>query len=589
MDDMQANVAQLVAAFGQLQREHYEIARLVRKNNAEDTTITKQKEREREGEEEQLLASLGDSSRVSLLEWAMNTGWPVLEKDGIQSIYTNIRTLDALSEALRRAIQFTHPLRLNPTIKTVAPRVTNNLSFSVFECLGRLQSAIRVPEHDHYSANPDRLLETNVMTRLVRQHHQCSFPILVSPSRFERHYSQDQLKSLVLSSIFSHSVPHACIYHLNLVKIRDFRKLGEKFYNYSRNGLGVDEEPTLSNIHQRTILIAYDLDIGRVQTAFLHLGIAIRNCLTLNLHRPEGYMHCKTAFEREQAKRVFWAVWFFDSMVPHFFAQPPSIGLDVVKIDVPHILSDFDQVEADQTRFSIGLICIRRLAAEIGEAENRGGGTGSLLGTFEEHLLDFYHNLAPYNRYPYADRVSSSSTIWARRSFFCILLDYCQCWITLYQPLLPSPTAILRTSQAAVAMTKLFDAWFRISAQSADGFDCFFRPYLYHFMSIIQIFKVNATEPGRAPPLVQQSRCYLSKLLRMYRKTPTYYSFEKSQLEQSLLMFMDTHHIPLTDVCPEDIDILEDNPAADGGWNIFSLPEEEQGDEEPPDQDMEYF
>ncbi|KAF7720845.1 hypothetical protein EC973_005913 [Apophysomyces ossiformis] len=586
LESLQAEYFKLAAFASWLEKEQVELRSYIFQPHEEDAESSRNKEKSED--ENQMLVQLNNSNGVSVLDWAMSTGCSVIEKDGIRSIFTNIRTVDALREALRRAIRLTHPLRLNPTIKAVAPRVTNHLSFSVFERLGRLESPKGVPEHDYFSANPDRLLETDVKTRLIRQHHQCAFPILIRPSRLERSYSQDQLQPLVLSSIFSHAVPHACIYHMNLAKIRNFRKVGEKFYNHSRMELGVDEEPSLSNIHQRTILIAYDLDIGRVQRAFLQLGLAIRMCFAMNLHRPEGYTNCKSAADREQAKRVFWAVWFFDTMVPHFFAQPPSIGLDVVKIDVPQVLSDFDQVEADQARFSIGLICIRRLAAEIGEAQRKGD-ESDILEIFEDHLFEFYGNLPPYNRYSHADRVSSSSTIWARRSFFCVLLDYCQCWITLYRPFLPSPTAITRTSQAAVAMVRIFEAWFRVSAQSGDGFDCFFRPYLYHFMSAIQIFKINATQSDRAPPLVLQSRSYLAKMLHMYRKTPTYYSFDRSQLEQDLLAFMDTHNISLDETYPENVNTLEDDPSADGGWGIFSLPEDQREDEEAPDQNLEYI
>jgi hypothetical protein len=81
------------------------------------------------------------------------------------------------------------------------------------------------------------------------------------------------------------------------------------------------------------------------------------------------------------------------------------------------------------------------------------------------------------------------------------LLDYCQCWIDLYRAFLPvgkrdgfsqiELEAMQHTSQAAVASVQLFQAWFQSSVQSEDGFDCFFRPYLYHFMSTKGVFSVS--------------------------------------------------------------------------------------------------
>jgi hypothetical protein len=51
--------------------------------------------------------------------------------------------------------------------------------------------------------------------------------------------------------------------------------------------------------------------------------------------------------------------------------------------------------------------------------------------------------------------------------------------------------AVLHTSQAAIAIIQLFQTWFQSSIQSSEGFDCFFRPYLYHFMSAKNVLNVS--------------------------------------------------------------------------------------------------
>ncbi|KAI8340012.1 hypothetical protein BC941DRAFT_419179 [Chlamydoabsidia padenii] len=515
----------------------------------------------------------------TIVDWATTatTRWYVsANNDGSTTIQTDITSYEDLSDAVRRALQMTYgfqgPSLYSPSTLSPDPISVDDVpSFSVFERLGRLPSRFTISNstttttttttNSNSSNNcPDHLLETDVMTRLIKQHHQCGFPILVSPSRFERHYQQGEIQSVVLSSIFCHIAPHACIYHPHLVHLQDFRTLGERFYDHSRTELGLDEqEPNVSNIHQRTLLITYDLDLGRVRRAFLHLGVAIRMCFALDLHRPEGYQHYTNAFDREQAKRVFWTVWFYDTMVPHYFAQPSTMRNHNINTELPCVLSDFDPVETDQTRFAISLIHIRRIQSE-------------------PSVRAFYKSL------PDASRMGRSSSpvgsIWARRSYFCVLLDYCLHWITLYQPRLPRKSAVKKVSQAAFAMLHLFDWWFGTS----EHFDCFFRPYLFHYMSIIQVFKDNITQQdgSRSPILIAQSKAALVKLFHMYRQTPTHRSFAESQLEKNLVEFIQRHGI-LTlsqlyadhhqEPNPSCIDELVDDPEGSDyyGWGIFAV------------------
>ncbi|ORX45871.1 hypothetical protein DM01DRAFT_1339830 [Hesseltinella vesiculosa] len=530
--------------------------------------------------------------QASVMDWALGTGWQVSLQNGITSIFTNIASFDDLRDALRRALQMTYHVH-GPTLYATLPEPVLTLSsiptFSSFERLGRIHLAspshallhafflLRflvplVPSSASSSPNPPHepslptspsdphMLASDVMYRLIHQHHQCSFPILVSPSRFERHYQQGELKSVVLSSIFSHIAPHACLYHPHLVHLQDFRTLGQRFYEHSRMQLGLDDQANLSNIHQRTLLLAYDLDFGRVDRAYVQLGLVIRMCFSLDLHRPEGYAHCQSPFEREQAKRIFWAVWFFDSMIPHFFAQPPAIRREDIKIDPPCVLSDYDPVEVEQTRFAIALIQMRRLHSE-------------------KSLRRFYRSLAPNLRFRHlTSQPIASASLWQRRSFFCILLDYCLAWINIYRHRLPSSLAIRRTSQAAFAMLLLFRHWF----QPEPNFDCFFRPYLHHFMAAIQVFKSNILQADgpRSPMLVAQCKAALIVMYHIYRTTPTYRSFGESQLEKDLILFFQQNQIltmaQLQYGQPTDPDLhllteLLDDGEADYGWSIFSL------------------
>lgn len=559
----------------------------------------------------------------SVYDWAIGTGWPVIENaDGMKSIFTTIKNFEDLSEALRNTVETIYNTKGNPvyrqpsqfphqlnhisrvdisvqalqqhTIHNKRPSITHHSddkkkkehTFTLFESLNRYSKTSGGGNHRNATGTND--LSTDVKSRLIHQHHKCGFPILVRPSRFENHYQQGQLKPLVLSSVFSHSVPHACIYHPHLTQIQDFRELGDKFYNHSHDLLGIDEPANLSNIHQRTLLITYDLDLGRVRRAFLHIGIAIRMCFMLNLHRPEGYLSCKTPHEREQSKRIFWTVWFYDNMVSHLFNdQLSTIKLSQIAIELPTPLPDFNTIEMDQTTFAISIIQIRKLAGSISE-ESRKMRPRALVDHFRERLLQFYQALPKHLQFGKKNPTAfpPNASIWLRRTYFCILLDYCQCWITMYRALLPSANhqggqpltpneneAILHTSQAAVAILQLFQNWFKTSSESEEKFDCFFRPYLYHFMSAKHIFSSNVSQYGRSPALVYVSRAYLVLLLQLYQTTPTRRSFDESQLEKDMLHFLNTHQIGHNEIVYQAMidEALLDDPNADGGWSIFSV------------------
>lgn len=184
-----------------------------------------------------------------------------------------------------------------------------------------------------------------------------------------------------------------------------------------------------------------------------------------------------------------------------FHDQLSTIKLNQIKIDPPTPLPEFDANELEQTTFATSLIKIRKIAGSISET-SRMMKPKAWIARYREELFTFYSELPRHLQFQKQQQQNNTS-IWERRNYFCILLDYCLCWITIYRASLPPAVtaqhqeltneeqeAILHTSQAAVAMVQLFQSWFHMSLQSSDGFDCFFRPYLYHFMSAKHIFTV---------------------------------------------------------------------------------------------------
>lgn len=195
---------------------------------------------------------------------------------------------------------------------------------------------------------------------------------------------------------------------------------------------------------------------------------------------------------------------FYNKVSQLFHDQLSTIKLDQILIDLPTPLPEFNRIEMDQTVFAISVIQIRKLAASISE-ESRKLEPQALVDRFKDKLARFYYNLPTHLQFCQKNQIlPPDMSIWSRRNYFCILLDYCQCWITLYRSRLPSANlqgerqltpseheAVLHTSQAAIAIIQLFQTWFQSSIQSSEGFDCFFRPYLYHFMSAKNVLNVS--------------------------------------------------------------------------------------------------
>ncbi|KAL3466990.1 fungal-specific transcription factor domain-containing protein [Aspergillus heterothallicus] len=95
------------------------------------------------------------------------------------------------------------------------------------------------------------------------------------------------------------------------------------------------EEPSLAQIETMLLFCFYSNALGRVNSAHMYSGMAIRLSTSLGLHRriPSG---CSlSAVEREHRVRLWWTVYVFDRSTCSKLGQPSAIHDDDINVEMP--------------------------------------------------------------------------------------------------------------------------------------------------------------------------------------------------------------------------------------------------------------
>ncbi|ETN44798.1 uncharacterized protein HMPREF1541_09673 [Cyphellophora europaea CBS 101466] len=93
------------------------------------------------------------------------------------------------------------------------------------------------------------------------------------------------------------------------------------------------EEPTTSQVETMLLFCFYSNALGRVKSAHVHAGIALRLSTCLGLHRsmPAGL----TPVEQEHRIRLWWTVYIFDRSTSTRLGQPLSIQDADIEVGMP--------------------------------------------------------------------------------------------------------------------------------------------------------------------------------------------------------------------------------------------------------------
>ncbi|CAO3627209.1 unnamed protein product [Cunninghamella echinulata] len=267
----------------------------------------------------------------------------------------------------------------------------------------------------------------------------------------------------------------------------------------------------------------------------------ITKAFSLQLHRRSGYEQFKTPLEREAAKRIFWAIWLYDSQMPLLQESCPSIKLEDIDIEKPYSIHDLQQqqqqqqqqqneendtsssslpsplsmtlIEEDEedkchTEFLRYLIEVRWIRVELENTLNAFTGWNddravlSLITHQMRKLRRYYEFLDDQFKiesYLHDIQHKNFKNSWSIRTRSVLLLEHAMNWLVLFdrflplkneeKPITPFPAnlAIHFCRQAADVMTLIFEQWFSVQN------DCQYRWFFSHFVNCLEIHKYIST------------------------------------------------------------------------------------------------
>ncbi|RDW93937.1 fungal specific transcription factor domain-containing protein [Aspergillus mulundensis] len=112
------------------------------------------------------------------------------------------------------------------------------------------------------------------------------------------------------------------------------------------------EEPSLAQIEIMLLLCFYSNALGRVNSAHMYSGMAMRLSTSLGLHRASPAETGLSAIEREHRVRLWWTVYVFDRSTCSKLGQP--IGIHDEDIDVEMPSSEPPAVLGSQMQLKLG-------------------------------------------------------------------------------------------------------------------------------------------------------------------------------------------------------------------------------------------
>lgn len=429
------------------------------------------------------------------------------------TLNTNIRLLDDLRATLLKLLGAMYgraglPLRPGLGKSDISPfqtpfnyanRPSAFQNMIVFEKLNRYQDNSHSFEPMQYDSSI--IINERVLEEAVVKYADCGFPVFVTPTRWPDRYP-------LCTSEFSQST-NATIYCTSNIH-------GSRFHRHRDEGIEQLVDLAFPIVHDTDLgslsveliwklfyQVSYDLDYGSIEKAYLNIGIMARACFALDLHVPAGYSECKDIFAKEQAKRLFWCTWLFDSLVPQFFGLPALMNPEDIRIDLPCIIEGMNHYEVERTEYVRYIIKARMISRQIYQAKatlnsQEVAHVMPKVNSLEQVLRAFHEGLPSWIKQEETGSPVAETT-WGRRIRYCTLIENCTNWITLYRQFLPplgdlrslthlEKLALSRCSESANTLQTLFIAWLAPTFQETD---CMFRPYLYHYMATIDTYKVR--------------------------------------------------------------------------------------------------
>ncbi|TPX11308.1 uncharacterized protein E0L32_001126 [Thyridium curvatum] len=95
------------------------------------------------------------------------------------------------------------------------------------------------------------------------------------------------------------------------------------------------EEPSVAQIEVLLLFCFYSNALGRVKSAHMYSGMAVRHATCLGLHRSTSASTCLSPIEREHRIRLWWTVYVFDRSTCSKLGQPLTIQDSDIDVEMP--------------------------------------------------------------------------------------------------------------------------------------------------------------------------------------------------------------------------------------------------------------
>ncbi|TVY26180.1 putative transcriptional regulatory protein [Lachnellula hyalina] len=99
------------------------------------------------------------------------------------------------------------------------------------------------------------------------------------------------------------------------------------------------ESHSVHNIEAMTLLVLYNLRSPSNSGIWYMIGLAIRTCIDLGLHR-EAYYHNVAPYEGQLRRRLFWTVYFLERVIAVSLGRPYSIADRDIDAQMPLEIDD---------------------------------------------------------------------------------------------------------------------------------------------------------------------------------------------------------------------------------------------------------
>ena len=130
------------------------------------------------------------------------------------------------------------------------------------------------------------------------------------------------------------------------------------------------EEPSLIQVEVLTLLAWASNILGRIRTAYIYSGIAMRIAMGLGMHRSASRHSSLSPVERESRRRTWWVLYFVDRFSASKIGQPLTIRDEDIDVEMPsmHGLTQEEMAEFLDPRNLIINIKLARIIGNIRES-----------------------------------------------------------------------------------------------------------------------------------------------------------------------------------------------------------------------------